>query len=352
MERKLNHSKNEAVSRRGFIKGAAVTALAAGATGTGAAFLQKQAQPVTISSAALPADAVQFAGPSVSTAPNQSELIVQLAQAQAENTALHSQLNLLQQQLHNLEQANQSDTVATDALRIELDNANNQIGVLAGLVALFEQLDSVEMDHVLQNGLTAVSTHLSQLLNEVPGLEEGVQLGQVALDEFEAHLPILHNGRQWLDQHLVQLRFRLNAIETILANSLEQFGPILNMLQDWFASIRKWLPFNIGQRAAEIMDTVTKLVLETPNTLAGMDTNVMQPLDVLLSPIGDAHPVQQKLIFPLREKLIAKTVTAVTNSKQLQTIYETELNAPILTAVDQQNSVRHLIAQYRQQHNI
>ena len=340
------------VSRRGFIKGATVTALAAGTFATGQAVLQNGTpQQAVITSA--PISPITTAVPSTTSLNTQeADLISQIANLHADNLRLQTELSSSQQQLLNLNQAAENETISTEALTIELDNTNQQLGLLAGLVGLYEQFDLVDIDKVVDKGLTAVSNTLTNLLDNIPGLEEGIQLGQVALDDFEAQLPILQNGRQWLSRHFEQLNIRFSAVETILQETVERIGPLLDMLQIWFDSVKKWLPFNIGQRATSVMETITNLVLETPHTLNGMATNIAEPLDLLLSDSETEHPVQRNLVNPIRDKLIAKSNTAVAKTHQLHATYANELEIPVKTAVDRQKIIHQLIVQYREQHNL
>lgn len=340
------------VSRRGFIRGAAVTALGIGAGAVGHTVLEGESTATTITSAPIsPPVTAPVTLPNVATT-NDADLVAQIANLSAENLRLQTALTSSQQQLDSLQQINTSDATVTEALTLELESANQQIGVLAGLVGLYEQLDTVELDKMVDKGVTAVSTTLGNLLAELPALEEGVQIGQVALDDFEAQLPLLQNGRIWLRHHIDQLRTRFTAVEFIFQETVERVEPLFDLIQMWVTSINKWLPFNMGQRALQIMETVADLVLETPNTLSGVATNVAEPLDLLLSDGEGEHPVQANLIRPMRERLIAHTHTAVTNTRQLTTTFADEMETPLKTAVEQQRQLRGLITQYRHQHNV
>lgn len=342
----------QAISRRGFIKGAAITALTAGTVGAGAASLMNQQGAQTaVSQAPIIQSAPVAAAPAANT--TNAELIGQLAQAHADNTRLQTQLSALQQRLDVLQGNNTSEKLTTESLTVQLDHANEQLGIFAGLVALYEQLDGVKVGDLLENGLTAVSSSITNLLDDLPDLEEGIQLGQVALDDFEAQLPLLENGRLWLKQHVDQLRQRYGAIEAILAATVERAGDFLEMLQTWFASVRKWLPFNMGERAANVMETITALVMEAPHTVNGMVTNLSEPLDILLAKeAGQEHPVQSKLVRPIREQVLTKGNTAVAKARNLNDAYTAELAEPVKTAVAQQQQIKQLIVEYRQQHSL
>ena len=354
MARYNNVTDEKRVSRRGFIKGATVTALAAGAVATGQNLLQNELAQPTVNSATL-VQSVPSASTAVSTTLNsnrEAELLSEIANLHAENLRLQTELTTHQQQLLNLEQANQSEVSSSDALTLELENANLQIGILAGLVGLYEQLDQVEIEKIFDKGLTAVSGTITNLLDDIPTIEEGLLLGQVALDEFESQLPILQNGRNWLLHHIQQLNARYLAVQTILQETVERAGPLLEMVQQWVIGIRKWLPFNMGERATQIMNTITDLIQETPNSINGIATNIAEPLDVWLSDGESEHPIQVNMVKPIREKIMAQANTAVSKTYQLNNTYTSELEQPMKTAVDRQRILRQLIVDYREQNQI
>jgi len=349
----MTNQDDQVVSRRKFIKAAALTAVAASATGAGAALYNQS----------LPADAVITSvsnnpAPVVNTAvsassPTGSDLFTRLASAQAENVRLQAALDAAQRQLTNLQQNNQSAASNSEALTVELGQANEHIGVLAGLISLYEQLDAVDMETAVQNGLTTFSGNIETMLAEVPTLAESIEMGRQALQNFESQIPVLDNGRLWLIDHLSKIEGYFQAVEQLLADAVDRVGPFLQMLTDWFASVRKWLPFGLGQTATTIMQSITDLIMETPNTINGLDTNITQPLNVWLNrDQNNETALHQTLIKPIRDDLMPKADTAVSKVQQMDETYKTALKEPVETAVASQRVIRNLIAEYRQQHGV
>jgi hypothetical protein len=58
---------------------------------------------------------------------------------------------------------------------------------------------------------------------------------------------------------------------------VEAAGPFLQMINDWFAGIKKWLPFGMGETAVTVMQSITTLLIETPANVTGLNTNISQP---------------------------------------------------------------------------
>ncbi|MEZ4595111.1 MAG: twin-arginine translocation signal domain-containing protein, partial [Chloroflexota bacterium] len=322
------HPEEQAVSRRNFIKAAMVTAVAASATGAGAAiYNQNQNAATVITSAPNAAPIVSTAVPNL-TAPD-SDLFTRLAAAQAENVRLQAALDAAQRQLVNLQANNQTAVSDSEALTVELGQANEQIGVLAGLIALYEQFAAVDVETAVSEGFTNFTGEVEEMLAEMPTLSESIQMGRQALQNFESQVPVLDNGRLWLIDHLAKIETYFAAVERLLSEAVDRVGPFLQMLTDWFESVRKWLPFGIGQTAAAIMQSLTTLVMETPNTLSGLNTNVVQPLDVWLNrDQNNETALNRTLITPLRDDLMPKADNAVSKVQQMDTTYKTALKEP------------------------
>jgi hypothetical protein len=282
-----------------------------------------------------------------------AEAFAQLAAVQAENVRLQAALDAANRQLTGLQQHDANAMTNNQTIQTELASANERVSVLAGLVTLYEQLDDVDLDTVLDNGLTAVNDSLFNLMDSIPTLEEGLSAGQLALAEVENHLPVLENGRVWLDGQLGKLETYFQHIEFVLMDAVEAVGPFLQMLEDWFANVKKWLPFGIGEKATTIMQSITTLLIETPGTVSGINSNITQPLDVWLAKDEQNEvKLQSKLSKPLRENVMAKTSETLGKARAIETTYTANLKEPVATAGANKQTVRDLITSYRETHQV
>jgi hypothetical protein len=343
--------QDQTLDRRGFLKVVTVTALAATATGAGAALLTGQSTAVSPQTAVLPPSA-PIAPVSAASQTQASELLAQLAASQAENMRLQAALDAAQRQIDSWQQSHGSAASATETLRAELDATHNQLGIMSGLVALYEQLEDVDVEGAVNAGLTAVSGTMLDLIDQIPTLEEGLEAGRLALDELEEQIPLVENGRNWLYTQANNLQFYYSAVETLLARAADGVKPFLEMFNDWAQDVLKWLPFGLGERTGNILQAITDLLTETPRTVSGLQENVGRPLDAWLGNDGDSTPLQQNLVGPMRERVLAKTNDTIRQTQLTHTVYQTQLAEPTQTAVQNRQTVREVIAQYRQQHQL
>jgi predicted nucleic acid-binding Zn-ribbon protein len=98
-----------------------------------------------------------------------SDLLARLASAQAENLRLQSELDAAHRRLTSLESANGDTTQANSALQTELASANNRVSLLAGLLALYEQLEDLDLAETVNSGLDAFGLAIDELVGELPG---------------------------------------------------------------------------------------------------------------------------------------------------------------------------------------
>ncbi|MFW5940690.1 MAG: twin-arginine translocation signal domain-containing protein [Chloroflexota bacterium] len=348
---------DDSVDRRGFLKAVALTAVAAAATGGGAAYLMNEADQAPLVTAVdqpppVAPPAVSQAETVINASNEASDLLAQLASSEAENLRLRADLDAAQRRLAALEESNGDVGVANESLRTELASANQQVSVLAGLVALYEQLDDVNLVETVDGGLESLGGVLSGLVDDLPRVEEGLARGQQALETFEAEIPLVQSGRQWLDGHLARLNTFYEVAESVLNAAVESAGSFLQMINEWFQGIRKWLPFGVGDRAAEVMAALTDLLDETPRTIEGLQRNIAEPLDVWFATEGEEIALRNRLVKPLKDEALSPSGDVVQRVRETRDVYEKDLVEPVKVAAKTRHSLREEIAAYRKKHSV
>jgi hypothetical protein len=352
------NEKDEGLSRRGFIKAAVATAALATATGAGAAILVNPdvllpkpaatAKSVTVSS--LPPVTYQPAAAVIQA--DSTEMLARLAATQAENVRLQAALDAASRRLSAMEVNGQQHSALVETMQLQLGEASNRLSVLTGLIALYDQLDSIDVAGAVDGGVTAVGGVMRSFLEKAGQVAQGVVNGREALNQFEAQIPAVESGRNWLANHVSRISLYYQAVEHALRTAAEKAGSLLQMLNEWFQDVLRWLPFGFGRKAAQVMDTVTKLVAETPNTISGLTTNVAQPLDIWLAGGGDAMPLRRNLIKPLHEQTLKPAGELAAEAESVRQTYQENLVRPVQVAVYNQRVLRELIAEYRQEHRV
>ena len=348
-----NEIVKQDIDRRGFLLAAAAAAVAATAAGTGAALLidQKQAGPITVSPPFDPLSVPVVANPS----PEFVALRSQMAAVQAENFRLQTQWASATGQLELIGRSNeQQNGGQSQAWQLQLDEAHTQVAtlgsqvtLLAGLVALHEQLDALDFSAVASEGVATVSSILTGVIEEVPAVTEGIQAGREALDDFEEQIPSLEEGQRWLIEQVEVLNGYYATLETALQNSVGGVGSFLQKLNRWFQDILKWLPFGIGDSAATIMDALADLLESVPDTIEGAQTQVAGALDQWLEKDGQETRLHKQLIRPVRNSALDRASRTVAQVEALDSVYQSRLAEPVIAAAEQQRLIREQIVTYR-----
>ncbi len=349
-----SQSLESGISRRGFLQTALAAAAGAVATGAGAALLLNAGDSgATVTTAAAPLTAAPLtrSQAALQVAQNGNDLFSQLVAAQADNMRLQAELVAAQRKIESL-QAGTAPGDVMQAMQTELDSTYNRLGIMAGLVTLYEQLDAGDIETAIDNGLTAVGETLSGLLDHLPTLSEGVAMGEQFLAELEAQVPLVDSGRQWLAHQLEKLGGYLDAVEQVLQEAATRVGSFLDLLGDWFKELLKWLPFGIGSHAMLVMDALTTLLNETPHTINGLRANVAEPLDLWLAEEEGQKRIHRRFITPLRQKTMGPIMPAIAQAEQVNATYQAQLAEPARQAIANRRQMRQLIAQYRQDNQL
>ena len=124
------------------------------------------------------------------------------------------------------------------------------------------------------------------------------------------------------------------------------------MLSEWFQDILKWLPFGIGDKASTIMEAIARLIGEIPDTIEGMRTRIVAPLDMWLEEEQGETRLQRQIIKPVREKALDQAADAVGQVQTLDSVYQSQLLEPAKSAAKQQQTIRERIVEYRQTYQV
>ena len=340
------------VNRREFMKAAALAAVVAASAGATAAVLVDRNKGST----PLPSLIQDFELPAVTGGQPSADFINQLTSVQVENARLRTQLNAA---LGELEVAkmrkNGLEAESTNALHAQLEESSNQnialaseVTVLGGLVALYEQLEAIDLESIVEDGISTVEGTFSDLLLQMPKVEDGLAISQEALIDLESQIPALESGRLWLVEQFDTLDVHLDDLETTLSTAVKSAGPILGQLADWFQDISKWLPFGIGEKAANTMASLNQVLGDLLETREEMPAQLADPLAALLERDEEETAVQTNLINPIREELINPTAQAMEKAGSLRSVFKTDLVSPFTGAAEERKSLAEIIAEYRQ----
>jgi flagellar motor protein MotB len=350
----------QGTTRRAFLKAAVATAAIAttgvGATLVGRELLNQQAAPAspvfTVSNPPASSGVFSTPLPPLQIGDN-SELARQLAASQVEVARLQSELALAQQRIVALEQGNSASGDQQGRLQNELSAANERVGVLAGLVALYERATSADLDSRVRNGLHAVGTAVGSLTDDLPSLGESLAAGRQALNRVESQVPLVEAGRRWLLDHLARIMVAYTLVQTMLQAAVDRVGNVLAMLTDWLENVLKWLPSGMQTRTRDLVNAIGTLLDTIPATTSGAQVNLLGALALWLGSVDEERtPMVDDLIRPIRDQLLVRVDGAVAHAATVREKYQNDLAAPVMVALETQQALRDEINAYRTRHGV
>jgi hypothetical protein len=268
----------------------------------------------------------------------------QLSTATSQNAQLAGAVNAAQQEAGDLKSKLTSAQTALEA-------ANERLARSKELISLYDQLDGVGLDNVVSSGLGVVDGALAGLAGPASLLRDGVNAAHGLLNSFEQVLPNFSGAMAWLGDQVVKIKVALWAVEnsaqqtanSTLSGLTAVFGGFVGFVLDH-------LPFNIGAN-------VRKTLSEVQTLLEGVTAMSDQAPDQVLLKIShyvDDGPQgwKQTMVAPLRDNTLApagQVLAAVTGASDA---FKNNLHAPANAAIQQRQTLRDQIANFRVTHSI
>lgn len=351
-----DETRQGAIDRRRFITAAVATVAVGTGLGAGAGMLVSRPEGPSADADALPTVTPAIVGlsqvaPPVAVDPT-ADPLAEMARLQAENMRLRADLDAANRRIDTLEASLDGNSRHSETLRAELDSANERMGVMAGLLLLYEQLEKVNVGELLQDGVARVGEAVGELVDDIPTLDEALANGRAALEQFETEIPIVDAGRDWLVKQIERVHAFYLLVEEALRAGVERVGPFLEMVVEWFEDVLRWLPFGMGDTAADIMGAMTNLLAETPFTIAGAQNEVAGPLALWLDPAAGEVPLMTRVVHPLREDVIGRATSTVTKARTVEAAFAERLATPAGDALVSYAALTDAIGRYRANHQL
>jgi hypothetical protein len=223
---------------------------------------------------------------------------------------------------------------------------------LRALVALYEQLERVGLDAVLQTGLNIVHGALDTVKGSVNLLRSGVTAVETALANFQALLNSLHSAANGAGQLLDDLTQKLNSAQSVIVAVLGTALPLADSIAGFFNSLIQKIPFGIGDDIRRAVDALVALVRAIPAAVDALTNQLIQPLRSAFFPPSGDPAVKGSLIDPIVKNLLEPAKKQLDDIDKLAASWETDLTTPVQTALTERQKIRDQIADYKTQNGM
>jgi hypothetical protein len=247
---------------------------------------------------------------------------------------------------------------AKEAAEAELqaarETADAEIARLQGLVDLYEILEKIGLDAVLETGMAAVALPLAAVEVGAKALKGGLDLVESALLSLEEALPTAQDSILWLEDRVSALAEGIEKLETALGQALEKVGssPVVEALKDFASMILDNLPFGLGDKMRSVLDGLITLVTSVDEVVEGINDFLLEPLREKWFSTEDGKGIGANLINPLVEHVLDPLEAHLADLAVLADNWQNKLMAPAEQALAERAQVREEIALYRNEHGL
>jgi hypothetical protein len=230
--------------------------------------------------------------------------------------------------------------------------AEEELERLRGLLKLYEKLERVGLDAILETGLLALTAPLAGLERGAVGLRKGLDALESALLQVETTFPAIQQGIEWVEARVSALAELLQRVEDAIGQALDKASPITDALGDFVSFVLDRLPFGAGQKVRDALDHISDVVGSVPELVEGINTHLLEPLRQEWFSTEEGEGIGGRLIEPLVASVLDPLEEHLDKLAALLNTWEETLSAPARTAIEERQVLREQIARYREQHNL
>ncbi len=219
-----------------------------------------------------------------------------------------------------------------------------------GLLSLFEELDNVGLDRVVEGGLGLVAAALGRMAQGAAGLREGLTLAQQRINELDQSFAGLDEGLARAEGVVSGLSNLMQGLEDRLRAAGEPVAPITDALGSFFKGVVERIPA-VGPRIVETIERVEEIIGAIPESIENINRDLLTPLRTRFFP-RDGDSVTVRLIDPLTGLLFTPADQLLLALEEMGQTWQSDLQQPAQEKLEKRADVRQKINAYKSEHNL
>lgn len=222
------------------------------------------------------------------------------------------------------------------------------------LVDLYEGLEKVGLDAILEAGMVAMALPLAAVEAGAKALKLGLEWAEEGLVSLAEALPTARESLAWLERQVTALAGAIQALEAAIGRALDRAldNPIGQALKDFSAMLLDHLPFGLGDRIRGVLDGLVALVTSVDDLVAGVNTHLLEPLDARWFSEEEEAGLSATLVNPLVERVLDPLQAHLDELATLSDTWQAKLMAPAQEALAERARIRGQIAAYKSEHGM
>lgn len=227
----------------------------------------------------------------------------------------------------------------------------NQVDVLRGLVAHYEELASIDVESAYLESLNRLASSIQALRALKPTLANGITVVHDALGRFESTIPTIREGMARADDILDALDQRLDNLRETLSETAERAEPVTDRLESFLGAVLDRIPFGVGDRIQAVFERVRQLIGAVPEAVAGLRDELLEPLRTTWFAEA-ANNVNTGLLTPIRTEVLEPVQQMLEDLDDFADNWQPDVAAPMENVLGQRQAVLDSIADYRRRHGL
>lgn len=230
--------------------------------------------------------------------------------------------------------------------------ANAELARLQGLVDLYEGLEKIGLDAILETGMAAIALPLEAVAAGAKALASGLEWTEKAMVSLAEAVPTAQESLLWLESQVSTVARGIEKLELAVGRALDRVtdNPVGEALKAFGARVLDSLPFGLGDRFREVLDGMVSLVTSADELVAGINTTLLEPLREEWFSDEKDKGVGGTFVDPLVEHLLDPVEAHLGNLSALAKTWQSKLEEPAQEALAARAEIKEQIARYKGEH--
>ena len=238
--------------------------------------------------------------------------------------------------------------------REALAAAESEVARLQGLVELYEKIEKVGLDGILQSGMVAVSAPLELVQQGAAALKKGLELLEAAVLSLRDDLPGASEAFSWLRGRVSALADGIEMLEAAVGRLLGSLAdnPVARKLSEALQWVLDRLPFEWGDQVRDAFDRIVEVVGGADTLVREIDARFLEPVEERWFSTENGRGLGAAFLDPLVDKVLDPLEAHLGKLAELMDAWQTKLAAPVRRALEERERLRAEIAAYRDTHGL
>ncbi len=247
---------------------------------------------------------------------------------------------------------------AKEAAEAELqatrDAASVEVARLQGLVNLYEGLEKIGLDAILEAGMFALTLPLEAVEAGARALKSGLDWAENAWLSLAEAVPTAQESLLWLEAQVAAVASGIGKLETAISRALDKAtdNPIGQALREFASNLLDNLPFGLGDKFRDAFEGLAAVLTSVDELVEGINTGLLEPLRETWFSSQEGKGVAGTFADPLVEHLLDPLQAHLASLEVLADAWQSKLMEPTQRALVERARVREEIARYKEEHGL